>query len=74
LNVKLVGASRNQKVNFILLEDLGVDDRIILNMISKMWEGDHGLDCSGSGYRQVANSECGDEPSDSIQCGEFLTN
>jgi hypothetical protein len=33
----------------------------------------HGLNQSGSGYGQVAGScECGDEPSGSIKCGEFL--
>jgi hypothetical protein len=33
----------------------------------------YGLDRSGSGLRQVAEScECGNEHSDSIKCGEFL--
>jgi hypothetical protein len=35
--------------------------------------GGHRLDQSGSGQGQVAGSyECGDEPSGSIKCGEFL--
>jgi hypothetical protein len=35
--------------------------------------GGHGLDRSGSGQGQVAGSyECGNEPSGSIKCGEFL--
>jgi hypothetical protein len=33
----------------------------------------HGLDRSGSGEGQVAATcECGNEPSGSIKCGEFL--
>ena len=42
---------------------------------SDVWEGGggHGLDRSGSGYGQVAGlRECGNEPSVSIKCGEFL--
>jgi hypothetical protein len=35
--------------------------------------GGHVLDRSGSGWGQVACCcECGDEPSGSIKCGEFL--
>ena len=33
----------------------------------------HGLDCSGSGEGQVTGTcECGNEPSGSIKCEEFL--
>jgi hypothetical protein len=33
----------------------------------------HGLDRSGSGWRQVLGCcECGNEPSGSVKCGEFL--
>jgi hypothetical protein len=33
----------------------------------------NGLDCSGSEWEQGAGyCECGNEPSDSIKCGEFL--
>jgi hypothetical protein len=33
----------------------------------------HGLDRSGSEYKEVAGCcECGNEPSGSIKCGEFL--
>jgi len=36
-----------------------------------MWV--YGLDWAGPGYRQVADvRECGNEPSDSMKCGEFL--
>ena len=36
-----------------------------------MWG--HGLDRAGSGSRQVEGTfECGNEPSGSIKCGEFL--
>ena len=36
-----------------------------------MWV--YGLDCAGPGYRQVADAcECGNEPSGSVKCGEFL--
>ena len=36
-----------------------------------MWR--HGLDRAGSGLGQVAGScECGNEPSGSVKCGEFL--
>ena len=35
--------------------------------------GGYGLDRAGSGKRQVAGTcECGNEPSGSIKCGEFL--
>jgi hypothetical protein len=38
---------------------------------SAMWG--YGLDRAGSGYGQVAGTcECGNEPSGSIKCGEFL--
>ena len=36
-----------------------------------MWV--YGLDWAGPGYRQVAAAcECGNEPSGSVKCGEFL--
>ena len=36
-----------------------------------MWV--YGLDCVGSGYRQVSDAcECGNELSGSVKCGEFL--
>jgi len=35
--------------------------------------GVYGLDRAGSGYGKVAGTcECGNEPSGSIKCGEFL--
>jgi hypothetical protein len=55
------------------LEHLDVDIRIILKWIFKKWDGMHGLDCSGSGYGQVAGScDCSSEYSGSIKCGELL--
>jgi len=33
----------------------------------------HVLQCYGSGYKQVVDTcECGNEPSGSIKCGEFV--
>ena len=44
---------------------------IILGRICGMWV--YGLDWAGPGYRQVADAcECGNEPSGSVKCGEFL--
>jgi hypothetical protein len=55
------------------LEDPGVDGRIILKWILKRLNGGYGLDQSGSGEGQEAGfCKCGDEPSGSIKCGEFL--
>jgi len=55
------------------LEDPGVDWRIILRWIFRKWDGGHGLDRSGSRQGQVAGTcKCGNEPSGTIKCGEFL--
>jgi len=55
------------------IEDLSVDERIILIYSFLTWIWRHGLDRSGSGYRQVAGTyECGNKPSGSIKCGAFL--
>jgi len=55
------------------LEDPGVNGRIILKWTFKKWDGAHGLDLSGSGQGQGKGyCECGNEPSGSIECGEFL--
>jgi hypothetical protein len=55
------------------LEDLGVDRKIVLKWIFKKWDGEHGLDFSGSGWGQVAGAgECGNEHSGSIKCEEIL--
>jgi hypothetical protein len=49
--------------------DPGVDGRIISG--SGMWG--YGLDWAGSGWGQlVGTRDCGNEPSGSIKCGEFL--
>jgi hypothetical protein len=56
------------------LEDLGVDKRLILKSILKKYAGGlYRIDLAQ--YRgQVASScECGNEPSDSVKCGNFLT-
>jgi len=55
------------------LEDQDVDERIILKWIFSKWDGEHGLDRSGSGQGQVAGTfECGNEPSGSKKCCEIL--
>jgi len=56
------------------LEDSGVDGRIILRWIFRKWDvWKYGLDRAGSGQGQVAGTcECGNEPSGSIKCEEFL--
>ena len=54
------------------LEDQGVDGRIILKWIFESLDG--GMDWINLAQdRDVAGScKCGDEPSGSIKCGEFL--
>ena len=48
-----------------------LEDNIEMDVREMGWE--YGLDRSGSGYGQVADScECGNELSDSIYCGEIL--
>jgi len=55
------------------IEDLSVDESIILTYSFSTWIWRHGLDRSGSGYRQaVGTCECEKEPSGSIECGAFL--
>jgi len=42
-------------------------------MSSKNGMGRHGLNCYDSGYEQLVGvCKCGNEPSGSIKCGEFL--
>ena len=54
------------------LVDPGVDGRILRWCSGSVMRG-HGVDWYGSGHRQVAGTcECGNEPSGSITCGEFL--
>ena len=51
--------------------DLGVDGWIILGWICGMCV--YVLDWAGPGKRQMADAcECGNEPSGSVKCGEFL--
>jgi len=55
------------------LGDPGIDGRIILIWIFRKWDVGCGLDRAGPGYGQVAGTcDCGNEPSGSIKCGEFL--
>ena len=55
------------------LEEPVVDEKIILIWIFRKWNVGQGLDRAGSGLVQVADTcECGNVPSGSIKCGEFL--
>ena len=55
------------------LEDPGVDGRIIVNLIFRMWDVGYGLDRCGSGEGQVAGTcECRKEHPGSVKCMEFL--
>jgi len=55
------------------LEDPGIDGRIILRKIFRKWVVGHGLDRSGSGHELIVSTcECGNEPTGSINFGEFL--
>jgi len=55
------------------LGETGVDGGIILRWIFRKWDGEYGRDQAGSAKRQVADTcDCGNEPSGSIKCGEFL--
>jgi hypothetical protein len=56
------------------LGDQDLDGRIILRLIFRngMWR--YGLNRAGSGQGQVAGTcKCDNEPSSSIECGNFLT-
>jgi hypothetical protein len=54
------------------LEDPGIDGRIILRWIFRIWVWGYGMYRAGSGLGQVADTcECSNEPSGSIKCGEF---
>jgi hypothetical protein len=56
-----------------LLEDPGIDGKVILKWIFEKWDMRHLLDRSRSGEEEVEGCcECGDEPFSSIKCGEFL--
>jgi len=48
---------------------LGVDGWIILGWISRRW--DVGI-WTGLGWARIETGECGNEPSGSVKCGEFL--
>jgi hypothetical protein len=53
--------------------DPGINGRITLGWIFRKW--DMGM-CTGLGWLRMGQlagaCECGEEPSDSIKCGEFL--
>ena len=54
------------------LEETAVSGRIIFERIFKKWDGEHGLNGSGSRQEQLAGScRCGNEISDSIKCREY---
>jgi hypothetical protein len=56
------------------LEDVGLDGRIILQWIFNEWDGEAWTVLVRFSIRQVAGTcECGNEPSGSIKCGNFLT-
>jgi hypothetical protein len=55
------------------LEDPGVNGRVISKWIFEKYDGDHGLDRSGSEQGQVAGCfKRRNKPSGCIKCGEFL--
>ena len=55
------------------LADLGVDGRIILNWFFKKWDGDRDrTDLAQKRDRWWGRCECGNDPSVSVKCGEFL--
>jgi len=56
------------------LEYVGVDGRIILKQIFKIWDEVRGMDWSDSGQGQVVGAfKCGNEPSGFIKFWNFLT-
>ena len=55
------------------MKDLGTDGRIIIKWIFRKSGVGHGLERSGSGQGQMADTfGSGNEPPSSIKCGEFL--
>jgi len=55
------------------LEDPDADGRIILRWIFRKWDVGHGLDRAGSEQGKFAGTyKCGNEPSGSVNCGDFL--
>jgi hypothetical protein len=50
------------------LGDPGVDEGIILKWIFKTWDGAW----TSLSWLRIGTGECGNEPPDSIKCGEFL--
>jgi len=59
-----------ERVNLV---DPGIHWRTILKWIFKKCDRGHGPELSGSVTGKVAGScKCGNEPSNSIKCGEFL--
>jgi hypothetical protein len=60
-----------REINYFQGQSL--DGGILLKWVFKTRVRSHVLDQSGSGYEHVAGCcECGNEPSGSIKCGEFL--
>jgi len=54
------------------LEDPRVDGRIILRWIFRKWDGDMDWIDLAQDRGVAGTCECGNEPWDSIKCGEFL--
>jgi hypothetical protein len=52
------------------LENPGVGGRLILKWVIMTWDWRHGLDCSDSGWEQVAGTcKHGNEHSGCMKCG-----
>ena len=67
---KVLLGNPNGKDHF---QDSSIDGQIILRWSLRIGILGHGLDRSGSGWGQVVGTcDCGNEPSGSINSGEFL--
>ena len=68
-----IGSWWGNRVEGDHLGDLGVDGRIIFGWISRKWDVCIG---TGLGWPRIETGgdacECGNEPSGSVKCGEFL--
>ena len=70
MGIHKTGKTRQTNLQSTLL----IHHNIKMYLQKVRWGGGHGLDWSGSGYRQMAGSNhCGNEPSGSIKLWNFLT-